>query len=82
MINVASIADSRYGFSSTGRIYFFLAKESLKYKDLVKKNQATFLFSDAQDMSCQRRGVDPMEPTCKRAIISGQVIQVGSKNHE
>lgn len=76
MVSVSSVADSRSGYPSTGNIYFYLAKESLKYKDLIVKNQASMLFSEAHTMRCQQRGTDPMEPTCKRAMLSGKVIQV------
>lgn len=76
MVSVSSVADSRNGFPSTGHIYFFLAKESLKYKDLIVKNQAAMLFSEAHTMRCQQRGTDPMEPTCMRAMIAGKVVEV------
>lgn len=80
MVSVSSVADSRFGFSSTGNVYFFLAKESLEYKDLIVKNQASMLFSEAHTMACQSRGTDPMEPTCMRAMISGLVAQVNSES--
>lgn len=76
MVSITSVADSPRGGKSTGNIYFFVAKESLKYKDLVKLNKATLLFSEAQNATCQMRSVDPMEPTCSRAMISGLVYRV------
>lgn len=76
MVSITSVADSPRGGKSTGNIYFFVARESLKYKDLVKLNEATLLFSEAQNGTCQKRSVDPMEPTCMRTMISGLVYRV------
>lgn len=76
MVSVQSVADSPRGGNSTGNIYFLIAKESLNYKDLVKLNEATLLFTEAQLGTCQNKSVDPMEPTCMRTMISGQVYRV------
>lgn len=76
MVSITSVADSPRGGNSTGNIYFFVAKESLKYKDLVKLNEATLLFSDAQTTNCQKQSIDPIEPTCSRVMISGLVYRV------
>lgn len=76
MVSVSSVADSRNGDPSTGNIFFYLAKESLKYKDLLAQNKASLLFSEAHTGQCQHRGTDPMEPTCMRVMLAGQVIPV------
>lgn len=76
MVSIASVADSSNGAKSTGDIYFYMDRESLKYKDLIVKNAASVLFSDAQNKNCESRHVDPMEPTCMRTMISGTVVEV------
>lgn len=81
MVSITSVADSARGANSTGLINFFVAKESLKYKDLLKLNEATLLFTDAQNGVCQKQNVDPMEPTCVRAMISGTVSRVKLANY-
>lgn len=78
MVNVISVADSKRGAPSTGHLYFFLTKLDFTAQDLMKENKATLLFSGDQDLSCSKKNIDPMEPTCPRIMFSGAVIQVNS----
>lgn len=74
--SVVSVADSKWGEKSTGNIYFFMSDLSFTWKNLHADNRATVLFSEDQDLACTSKGVDPMEPTCARAIISGKLEQM------
>ncbi len=76
MVNIISVADSGRNESSTGNIYFYLTDLDFTGQDLVKSNKLTVLFSNDQDLSCSKKGVDPMEPTCARIMISGQAVKV------
>lgn len=74
--SVVSVADSKWGEKSTGNIYFFMSNLSFTWKNLEADNKATALFSDDQDLACSSKGLDPMEPTCARTIISGKLERV------
>lgn len=76
MVNVISVADSSKDGPSTGIIYFLLTDLDFTGQDWKKSNKITFFFSDDMLGNCSKNGVDPMEPTCARAIISGQVEEV------
>lgn len=83
MVNIIAIDDNDALGKSTGRIRFLLTDLDFTGPDWQHNNKATFLFSDEQLMHCSRRPwpdnnrpIDPMEPTCARVIISGQIIKV------
>ncbi|XP_017006738.2 protein CREG1 isoform X1 [Drosophila takahashii] len=73
MVNIISIDDSDANDNSTGRIHFLLTDLDFTGPDWQKDNKVTFLFSDEQTLRCKDGGKDPMEPTCARSMISGQV---------
>lgn len=73
MVNVISVADSKFGAPSTGHIYFYLTNLDFTANDLMKENKATLLYSADQDLSCSQQSIDSMEPTCSRIMISGKV---------
>ncbi|XP_017047030.1 uncharacterized protein LOC108092071 isoform X2 [Drosophila ficusphila] len=73
MVNIISIDDSDEKGNSTGRIRFLLTDLDFTGPDWQKDNKVTFLFSDEQTLRCKDAGKDPMEPTCARSMISGQV---------
>lgn len=75
-VNVVSVADSVRGEKSTGDIYFYVLKVDPLFADLKHENKITALFSDEQSLGCSKRGLDPMEPTCSRIMITGHVAQV------
>lgn len=76
MVNIVSVSDSVRGEKSTGDIYFYLLNIDYTTHDLKAENKLTALFSNDQDLTCEKRGVDPMEPTCSRVMITGYVAQV------
>lgn len=76
MVNLKSIADSAKDEPSTGHIYFYLTTLDFTGKDLAKSNKLTVMVSNDQDLSCTNKGVDPMEPTCARIILSGYAVKV------
>lgn len=76
MVNLKSIADSAKDEPSTGNIYFYLTSLDFTGKDLLKNNKLTVMVSNDQDLACTNKGVDPMEPTCARIILSGTAVQV------
>lgn len=76
MVNLKSVADSARDEPSTGNIYFYLTNLDFTGLDLLKSNKLTAMFSNDQDLECTKNGIDPMEPTCARIIISGSVLQV------
>lgn len=80
MVNLKSVADSAIGETSTGHIYFLLTDLDFTGKDWHVKNKLTALFTDEQDLSCTRKNMDPMEPTCARVIISGHVRVLNEKS--
>lgn len=73
MVNIISIDDSDANNRSTGRIRFLLTDLDFTGPDWQKDNKVTLLFSDEQTLRCKEGGKDPMEPTCARSMISGQV---------
>lgn len=76
MVNIISVADSGRNESSTGYIYFLLTNLDFTGQDLLKQNKLTAMFSNDQDLECSKKGIDPMEPTCGRIMISGTAVQV------
>lgn len=82
MVNVIAMADSEKGAKSTGNIYFYLTMLDFTAQDLSKKNQLTALFTMDQNLYCTKRNVDPMEPVCARAMISGEALRVAKGTKE
>jgi len=76
MVNIISIDDNDLNQKSTGHIRFLLTDKDFTGGDWKNNNKVTMLFSDEQNINCGRKGIDPMEPTCARTIISGKVIEV------
>lgn len=76
MVNVVSVADSKIGSKSTGDVYFYVLKVDPMFADLKYANKITALFSNEQDLACSKRGLDAMEPTCSRVMMTGYVAQV------
>ncbi|ALC46280.1 CREG [Drosophila busckii] len=73
MVNIIAIDDNDANNSSTGKIHFLLTDLDFTGPDWQSNNKVTFLFSDEQTLNCKNANKDPMEPTCARTIISGQV---------
>lgn len=71
MVNVISVADN-----AEGVIYFMLVDLDFTGQDWKKRNNVTFLFTQDVNGECRANNKDPMEPTCARAMISGQVEEV------
>lgn len=71
MVNVISVADSKEGV-----IYFMLVDLDFTGQDWRKKNNVTFLFTQDVNGECRAQKKDPMEPTCARAMMSGNVNEV------
>lgn len=84
MVNVVSMADSPLNGVSTGHIYYMLTDLDFTAKDLHRDQRLTALFTEDQDLSCTQNGVDSMEPTCARVIISGRnrILNVNSDEHK
>lgn len=82
MVNVIAVADSARGEKSTGTLYFYLTMLDYTAQDLSKDNRLTVLLSMDQDLYCSKRGVDPMEPTCARIMISGRAVKLEDGNDE
>lgn len=82
MVNIISVADSARDEPSTGHIYFYLTDLDYTGQDLMKNNKLTVLFSNDQDLSCTKKGVDPMEPTCARIMISGEATKLDLDSDE
>lgn len=76
MVNIISVADSAKDEPSTGHIYFYLTNLDYTGQDLMKNNKLTVMFTNDQDLECSKNGVDPMEPTCARIMISGSAVEV------
>ncbi|XP_055585169.1 protein CREG1, partial [Uranotaenia lowii] len=76
MVNVIAAADSARGAKSTGTLYFYLTMLDYTAQDLAKDNRLTVLLSMDQDLECSKQGIDPMEPTCARIMISGQAVKL------
>ncbi|KAH8408037.1 hypothetical protein KR222_011739 [Zaprionus bogoriensis] len=79
MVNIIAIDDNNKTNSSTGRIRFLLTDLDFTGQDWQANNKVTFMFSDEQTLNCKNEKKDPMEPTCARVIISGQIERL-SKN--
>lgn len=82
MVNVIAIADSVKNGKSTGNIYFYLTMLDFTAQDLSKSNQLTTLFSMDQNLYCSKQNIDPMEPTCARAMISGEALRIPKDSEE
>lgn len=72
MVGVISYADSAIGEKSTGQIYMMLTDLDIPEKDLKVQNKLALLFSAAQYKNCS----DPMEPTCSRVMMTGQMVRM------
>ncbi|XP_017489426.1 PREDICTED: protein CREG1-like [Rhagoletis zephyria] len=79
MVNVIAVDDSALNGSSTGRVHFLLADFDFTGADALHNNKVTFFFSEEQTGSCNKRGVNPMEPACPRIMISGRVQKLDTK---
>lgn len=82
MVNVIAMADSDKGAKSTGNIYFYLTMLDFTAQDLSKSNKLTALFTMDQNLYCTNKKIDPMEPTCARAMISGEALRVPLNSDE
>ncbi|XP_035775568.1 protein CREG1-like [Anopheles albimanus] len=82
MVNIISVADSARGEKSTGVLYFYLTMLDYTAQDLSKDNRLTVMISMDQDLACTKQGVDPMEPTCGRLMISGSAIKIDPVSDE
>ncbi|XP_058467608.1 protein CREG1 [Malaya genurostris] len=82
MVNIIAAADSARGEKSTGTLFFYLTMLDYTAQDLSKDNRLTVLLSMDQDLDCSKRGVDPMEPTCARIMISGRALKVQEETEE
>jgi len=82
MVNIISVADSAKDEPSTGNIYFYLTNLDFTGQDLMKNNKLTVMFSNDQDLSCSSKGIDPMEPTCARIMISGSATELDDNSEE
>lgn len=82
MVNIISVADSARGEKSTGVLYFYLTMLDYTAQDLDKDNRLTVMLSLDQDLYCTKNGVDPMEPTCARSMISGNAVKVDPQSEE
>lgn len=78
MVNVIAMADSPLGEKSTGEIYYLLTDLDFTGQDLKMQNKLTAFFSMEQYKQCS----DPMEPTCARVMISGQMMQLKEGSEE
>lgn len=82
MVNIIAAADSARGEKSTGTLFFYLTMLDYTAQDLSKDNRLTILLSMDQDLECSKQGVDPMEPTCARIMISGRAVRVEEGSDE
>lgn len=82
MVNIIATADSARGAKSTGTLYFYLTMLDYTAQDLSKDNRLTVLLSMDQDLDCSKRGIDPMEPTCARIMISGRAVKLDEGTDE
>ncbi|KAH8323041.1 hypothetical protein KR074_001515 [Drosophila pseudoananassae] len=76
MVNIISTDDSDSNGQSTGRIRFLLTDLDFTGPDWEHNNKVTLMFSDDQTLNCKNAGMDPMEPTCARTMLSGQVNKI------
>lgn len=82
MVNIIATADSARSAKSTGTLYFYLTMLDYTAQDLSKDNRLTVLLSMDQDLDCSKRGIDPMEPTCARIMISGRAVKLDEGTDE
>lgn len=82
LVNVVSMSDSVRGARSTGLIYFYITTLDFTGKDLEVDPRVSVLFTQEQDLSCSAAGMDPMEPTCDRIIITGRVKRLDNSTRE
>lgn len=84
MVNIISVADSARGEKSTGVLYFFLTMLDYTAQDLHKDDRLTVMLTLDQDKYCTNNGIDPMEPTCARIMISGRAdkLENGTAEYE
>lgn len=82
MVNVIAMADSAKGEKSTGNIYYYLTMLDFTAQDLSKVNKLTTLFSMDQTLYCSKQNIDPMEPTCARVMISGNMEKIPKETEE
>ncbi|XP_053671877.1 protein CREG1 [Anopheles nili] len=82
MVNIISVADSARGEKSSGVLYFFLTMLDYTAQDLSKDNRLTIMLTLDQDLYCSKNGIDPMEPTCARIMISGKAVKLESDTDE
>ncbi|XP_055850234.1 protein CREG1 [Episyrphus balteatus] len=82
MVNVISISDSAVGQPSTGKIYFLLVDLDFTGQDWRKVNKLTFTVTSEQNEDCSKINIDPMEPVCQRAYISGKVVELKNGTKE
>ncbi|XP_067616796.1 protein CREG1-like [Eurosta solidaginis] len=82
MVNIIAVDDSALNGSSTGRIHFLLADFEFTGADALHNSRMTFFFSEEQSNSCNKRGVNPMEPACPRVMISGRVKKLDTTSPE
>ncbi|XP_055856292.1 uncharacterized protein LOC129919442 isoform X2 [Episyrphus balteatus] len=73
MVNLLSTADSKVGADSSGEIYFYMMGVDKVARDVRKDNKISFMFTDAQEGECNKRGDDPWSHKCARTLITGQV---------
>lgn len=73
MVNVIAIDDNNANNISTGVVRYLLTDLDFTGTDWHSNNKVTFLFTDEQTLNCRNSNKDPMEPTCARVMISGQV---------
>ncbi|KAL5290961.1 CREG1.2 family protein [Megaselia abdita] len=76
MVNVISVADKG------GVIYFMLVDLDFTGQDWRKTNNVTFLFTEDVNGDCRAHHKDSMEPTCARAMISGNVMPIDKNEKE
>ncbi|XP_034116429.1 protein CREG1 [Drosophila sulfurigaster albostrigata] len=76
MVNIISIDDNNEQKVSTGVIRFLLTDLDFTGNDWQSNNKVTFMFTDEQTLNCKSYNKDPMEPTCARAMLSGQVTKM------
>ncbi|XP_061399212.1 protein CREG1 [Musca vetustissima] len=88
MVNIISINDNDVHQKSTGRIQFLLTDLDFTGIDRQVNNRSTFLFTDEQRLHCSQPSgyhvpsIDPMEPTCARVMISGQIKKLDKNSRD
>jgi len=74
--NVFSIADGIIGNVSLGIPYFFMTGMDVSTKDLEVNAAATLVVSEAQSDTCKKQDLDPENPVCARAMLTGIIEKV------